>query len=166
MNKQTIGWMFAATIAVLPALASAEDARKAMEVQQKAFEKAILTKDVAWFEKTAAPDYHETSEKGIVTKRKEALAMMKMMLESGGTKKVEGKILKAWTKGKYTMCLSDVRMVMDMKQPGAKKADTYDSAMRMEETWSKVGGKWQLHHIKTVSSKTLMNGKPMPGGMG
>jgi len=155
--------MIIGALAVLSASAMA-DTRKEMEALQKGFEKAILSKDMKWFEDSAAPDFHEVGLDGKKTTRAASLKMMKDMFQMGETKSIKTKILKLETKGKQTIITTDCHSTMTMKMPGSPKASKMESWMTYQETWSKEKGKWQIHELKSLKEKATMDGKPMPAG--
>lgn len=154
-----------AALGILAAVAPAQGERKAMEDMEKAFEKAIRTKDLSWFEKVAAPDYHETGVDGKVVNRSQSIAMMKQQFASGGkVTKMDAKIVKVTTKGKTTVALLNMVMEMSMTMPNAKKPSVIKSSMTYEETWTNNKGVWHIHHLKSLKESATLDGKPMPKG--
>ena len=73
MNFQKLG-MITLTVAAV-AIASAEDAKSVMQKMAAEFDKAMVAKDIKWFEKVAAADYHEKDASGKTVDRKTAMAM-------------------------------------------------------------------------------------------
>lgn len=152
-------------VIALALFASAEDLKKVAESHEAAFRKAIMTKDMKWFEEVAAPDYHEVMRSGKRTTRAESISMMKQSFGMFKVKSITTKVKKVTPSGNGMKVLIDCHMVASMPNPQTKKNSTMESQMSYQETWSKVKGKWMIHELKSLTSITKMDGKVIPGGM-
>ena|SRR5579862_115455 len=148
----------------LAAIAPAEDLRKVAEAHEREFATALKTKNASWFERIAAPDYYETNGSGAKMTRKEAMAQMKQMFGMGRVSTMTTKIVKVTPAGNGMTVLVDAHIVMKGTPPGAAKASTMDSRTRYEEAWSKDKGQWKIHHLKTITSKMMVDGKAVGNG--
>ncbi len=146
---------------VLAAAAHADDLKKVVADHEAGFKKAILTKDVKWFDMMAAPDYHEVDTKGKKSDRATVMAMMKQMFQASSVKTITVKVNKITPTKTGVVVLTDCHMVGTMVvDPKAKKSSTIDSTQSYQETWVKKGAKWQIVELKTLKDKTLLDGKP------
>jgi ketosteroid isomerase-like protein len=151
---------------VTAAIASAEDAMKIIQAQAKGFDRATMAKDIGWFEKAAAPDYHDIDKSGHRMDRKAALAMMKQMFQMSETKSISTRVLSAKQKGNTILCMCETKMAMTMKMsPKAKKPSLMKSTMKYRQLWKKIGSDWKVSEIKMISDSTTVDGKPYKGGM-
>lgn len=143
------------------ALAQAEDLNKMAAQHEAEFKKAMMTGDMGWFERVAAPDYVEYEKPGMKTDRKQSMAMMKSSMAGVKIKTFENKVEKVQPKGKGMVVTTNCHMVMVMPAAKGAKPMVMDAHMRYEETWSKDGGVWKIHVLRTLSDKSTMDGKPM-----
>jgi ketosteroid isomerase-like protein len=145
----------------LAAFAQAENLRKVAEFHEAGFRKAMLTEDVAWFKKMAAPDYTWIGTNGQKIKAADSEAQMKQSFANGTVKKVTTKVLKVVPTKRGMTVTADVRLVVEMAGDKGKKPTTMDMTMRYEESWSKTKGQWKIHSVKVLKEKNLVDGKPM-----
>jgi len=145
--------------AILATSAQADDLKKIAEEHEAGFKKAILTKNPAWFEKMAAPTYHEIDAKGKKTDRARMMAQMKEMFKASTVKTITTKILKVTPTKTGMIVLTDCRMIGTITFD-PKKPSIIDSSMSLQETWVKKGAAWQIVELKTLKDKTLLDGKP------
>lgn len=159
MKFQKLGIIVACLAAV--AVASAEDAMMVMRKQAADFDRAMMTKDMKWFETVAAADYHEIDGQGHKVDRKTAIAMMKQQLSMGSIDKIKTTVVSAKQKGDKIVCVSNSTMSGKMMMsPQAKKQSKVDGNMLYEETWTKNGNKWMIHQLKTIKQTMTVDGKP------
>ncbi|AIE86332.1 nuclear transport factor 2 family protein [Fimbriimonas ginsengisoli] len=163
MKNQRIFTVIA--LVAVAACASAEDAKKAMQGMAAAFDKAVMAKDLSWFEKTAAPDYHEIGLNGSHMDRKGSIDTMKQMFQMMTVKSIKSKIVSVKQTGNTIKAVCDTKMSGEMMAPKAKKPMVMKSSMRYQELWKKEGGAWKIHELKSITENTTIDGKKVKGGM-
>lgn len=138
-------------LCALMGYASAQDLKKTIEAQQKAFTDAIITKNFEAVEYFLAPDYQETSIDGTITSRAKALEALQRKASGLEMKSFRSTILRVTPKGKDVLVLLDAETTLGMRSDGVKKShSTIRSHQRVEETWTKAKGHWQIRHIRLL----------------
>ncbi|HLK16161.1 MAG TPA: nuclear transport factor 2 family protein [Fimbriimonadaceae bacterium] len=150
----------------LVAFAPAENLRKIADQHAREFVQALKTKNASWFERVAAPDYFEIGTNGKRTDRATAMKEMQQMFAAGKVTDASSTVLKVTGSGSKMVVTVKAHVAMSVKfDPKAKKPSKMVSDVQMEEHWSKDGGKWMIHELKTLKEKNTLNGKPMPSQM-
>jgi hypothetical protein len=128
------------------------------------FDRAMVTKNLAWFNSVSTPDYHEIDEKGNRIDRKQSMDQMKMAFKMMSVKSCKSTVVSAKQNGGViTSVVSSIVTGMMKMDPKAKKMSTMKSTGRYQETWKNIGGDWKISELKILSSSSTIDGKPMKG---
>ena len=111
-----------------------------------AFQKAVLRKDFAWFEKTYAKDFVQKSD-GQATSRAVALAQLKHGLLKMNVRTLTGKLLAVKPKGKGYVATVAFTGTMIAGISGAPA--TLTAKWKDDQTWTPVGKGWSLRSLAT-----------------
>lgn len=120
--------------------------------------KAMEGKNITYFSNICTADFTYTEASGKSSKKKEALAGLKMMMDGTETIKYKFKVLstKAVKKTMVVDLLNDYHMTMKPGPDGKKQKMAMENKTR--ETWVMVGGKWMLKNITDVGAPKMKAG--------
>ncbi len=159
--------------AVICSLALARDEssefKKFMAATLPKAKKAFNSKDLKFFETTAAPDFVEKSM-GKTVNRQQSMANMKQMFAGAKSMNCWFELQSASAKGGVGIAMTHSRMtaIMNPMKKGDKKTHAMKGEGWTKMTWVKMGKTWKLKMIEDAKpSKMTMDGKPFdPSKMG
>ena len=148
-------------ILVVSALGRAENPRIIAQRNADAQRKAMLAKDISWYEKHQTADYYEVGVNGKRLSRAQALEGTKRTFSDLKSEKLEAKVLSATASGKDLVDVVEVRLQGQLMGPD-KKPHKISVKARYKETWTKVGGEWKMRIQQTLSEQAAVDGHPLP----
>ncbi len=155
--------MLLAGTAVVSAFDASSD-RKVMDKMCRGFSKALLTKDISWFEKMSTPDF-VAIDHGRTENRKQTLGEVKQMF--GMMKSIDSAsshVVSCKSVGNKIIAVTESSMRGKMAAGKGKTAVMVDTSTQ-EETWVKGPHGWKIKVLKSLSEKATLDGKPFnPAG--
>ena len=153
---------------ILPPSARADatsDARRTLQTLYDNMNKAAAKKDLNGVLAYTAPDFVATGVKGekrtMADLRAQLTQIFPLLQSWSGASRIQQVTLKGGSTATVVV-RENVRMVMVNPQTGQKAV--LDSTGTSRDVWVKSGNGWRMKQSRTLSSKTLLNGKPAPGG--
>ena len=116
------------------------------EKNVEAFRKAVLTKDMPWFERTYAKDFVQKAD-GQPTTRAVALAQLKRGLLKMNVRTLKGRLLALKPKGKGYVATILFTGTMRADISGAPA--TLTAKWKDDQTWTPLGARWTLTAVST-----------------
>jgi hypothetical protein len=154
-----------AVLAATSSAAAQSDFKAAMQAMIPKVEKAFETKNMAYFEAIAAPDFVDKSM-GQTLNRKQAMAEMKMQVNMTQSMKMHMKLVSAQASGSTGHAVLTGSASFTMKPGKDGKAHTMTTQFTEHQTWVRSGSGWKLKVLDEAMSNTKMDGKAMPKGAG
>lgn len=135
-------------------------ARKGITAEEAKFCKALMHKDMSWFEAVAAPNFTETDMSGKKSGRNTSLQDMKAGMKPVTFTKVETRLLSLKQSGKSFVAVT--QNVVEGRARGADgKTAKFKDTGTQRETWIQSGKKWMITSLVSLTDKMTVNGKPM-----
>jgi len=149
--------------ATLPIRAdTTSDARKSIEAALLKMRVALNKKDITGYTQFYAEDFVLVRRNGEKMNKPQAISAVAQLLQQITSVKVTGKIEKfTFSKGKATVNLSESGTMLIPNPRTGKEAKLTMTSLE-ESIWARTANGWKVKQIKTLASKTLVDGKPMP----
>jgi|GEM_PF-3909602 len=156
-------------------LVAAQPSRTFAEFHRRAYESALLNKDLRWFEVVSAPNFTFESPGCPQLNRKQWLEELKTGFGMMTVLAVKSKLLRVRPKGAGLAitweCDETVRFTpakyhnlyfYTNAKPSEpiKPSSRYRIVTRYEEFWSMTGNDWKIHVQKATSNKTTVEESP------
>lgn len=118
---------------------------------ERAMAKALLTKDVNWFDGIAAPDFYGVDEEGTRTNRAETLQALRDYLGRRTIRKIEPGLVSVVRRGEGMVVRSRTKVVAEGRIPIIGATITRDAVLLVDEVWTKIKGKWRLRSLRKIA---------------
>jgi hypothetical protein len=157
-------FLFVSVLALASYAAASTDAKKIMEELNRDSNKAMLSKDFGYFDRTATPDFTST-QNGHTQNRKQSLAGIQQMFAMVKTiTKVHSTVTSATMNGKTITATTESEMTAKVAAAKGKLITVVDRSID-KEVWVMTPSGWKIKSVITLSDKMTANGKPFnPGG--
>ena len=111
-----------------------------------AFRKAVLTKDIPWFERTYAKDFVQKADDQKMT-RAVALAQLKHGLLRMNVRTLKGRLIALKPKGKGYV--ATIAFTGTLRADISGSPATLTAKWKDDQTWTPVKGRWLLRSLAT-----------------
>lgn len=161
------------SVVILGSLAAANgsaagpsDFKAFMKAMVPKIQKAFATKDVAFFDSIAAPDFVDKSL-GQTLGRRQAMKEMKAEMGSVKSMKLDMKLVSAEASGGIGRAVTAGNATFTTKPGKGGKSHVMSMRFIERQTWVRSGSTWKLKVLDETMSDGKMDGKPMrQGGAG
>ena len=149
--------------AALPIAAdTASDARKSIETALAKMRVALNKKDAAGYTQFYAEDFVLVRRNGQKLTKPQAVSMVSQLMQQVKSVKIASKIEKfVFSKDKATVNVAE-NGTMLLPNPRSGKDVKLTITTLEESIWTRTANGWKIKQIKSLASKTLVDGKPIP----
>ena len=160
----TIALSLGMGLAVIPPIAAdtTSDARKSIEMALLKMRVALNKRDAVGYTQFYAEDFVLVRRNGQKMNKSQTVSAVTQLLQQVKSVKVTGKIEKfVFSKDKATLNVSEIGTMLIPDPRGGKDAKVTMTSLEAS-VWSRTANGWKINQIKTLASKTLVDGKPVP----
>lgn len=165
-NRGFAAAALAALLILLPLTGGCGDnkARAEIEAAYADIDAATSQRNATQMISHYAPDFQGQVRKGQNVNRQQLQALLAQILSLATSAKAKTTIESVTVTGNEATAKGSARVEMTLTNPMTRQSATMTNENTFQDTWVKNGDKWQIKRSNALSSKSMVNGKPVPGG--